>query len=88
MLELFWQVDYDIKGKQFPFQMRTFRMKSSASRPNDESTNSDPLTRGNSTYDSNPISDWSSELTSKNEAILKSIEDLIDQSLQSNPEEA
>ncbi len=63
-------------------------MKSSAGRPTDDSAKTDPLTRENTTFEVNPLSDWSSQLSSRNEAILKSIEDLIDQSLQSNPEEA
>lgn len=63
-------------------------MKSSASRPHDKSTKSDPLTLDNSTFEVNPISEWQAQLTTKNDAILKSIEELIDQSLQSNPEEA
>ncbi len=65
---------------------------SSSANGTDESSKSSRLNRENShenkNSESNPISDWQSQLTSKNEAILKSIEELIDQSLQNNPEEA
>lgn len=60
----------------------------SSANGTDESRKSDPLSHENKNSETNPMSDWQSQLTSKNEAILKSIEELIDQSLQNNPEEA